>query len=57
MFVVGTSFWASYIVTMGVHSGVSRGFAFPYILRFGAKGAVGQVDRVSASAVEIVEYV
>ena len=57
MFIVGSSIWAINVMAMCVHSGVGRGFTFPYILRFGAKGAVGYVDRVLASAVEIVEYI
>ena len=55
MFVEFSPIWAVDVITMCVNSGVGGGLTFPYILGFGAEGAMGQVNTIPASAVKVVQ--
>ena len=54
MFVELPSFRAVDVVAVRIYSFVGSGFTLPYVLRFGAEGAVAQVDQVHASAVKVM---
>ena len=57
MLVEFSSFGAIHIAAVSIYALVGCWFALTDVLRFGAKGAVAQIDEVPASAVEIMENV